>query len=115
MNKLTRLAQGFGIGRVVCLLLLAALRIWDPPPLKAVRARTFDFYQVVEPRQATLQPAVIVDIDETSLNTIGQWPWPRTLLADLVTKLTKLGSAAIAFDVISRPVGRDQPRDQLEH
>ena len=38
MNKLTRLAQGFGIGRVVCLLLLVALvalRIWDPPPLKA--------------------------------------------------------------------------------
>jgi adenylate cyclase len=87
MNKLTRLAQGFDIGRVVCLLLLAAmvaLRIWDPPPLKAVRARTFDFYQVVEPRQVTLQPAVIVDIDETSLNTIGQWPWPRTLLADFI-------------------------------
>src|ERR1039457_2011985 len=112
MNKLTRLAQGFGIGRVVCLLLLAALvalRIWDPPPLKAARARTFDFYQVVDPRQATLQPAVIVDIEETSLNTIGQWPWPRTLLADLVTKLTKLGSAAIAFDIIFPEPDRMSP------
>src|SRR5665811_2232031 len=112
MNKLTRLAQWFGIGRVVCLLLLAALvalRIWDPPPLKAFRVRTFDFYQVVEPRQATMQPAVIVDIDETSLNTIGQWPWPRTLLADLVTKLTKLGSAAIAFDIIFPEPDRMSP------
>ena len=112
MTKLTRLAQGFGLGRVVCLLLLTALvalRIWDPPPLKAVRVRTFDFYQLVEPRQATLQPAVIVDIDEPSLNTIGQWPWPRTLLADLVTKLTKLGSAAIAFDIIFPEPDRMSP------
>ena len=46
MNKLTRLAQGFGIGRVVCLILLAALvalRIWDPPLFEAVRARSFRF------------------------------------------------------------------------
>ena len=112
MNKLTRLAQGFGLGRLVCLLLLAALvalRIWDPLPLKAIRLRAFDFYQVVQPRQATLQPAVIVDIDEQSLSTIGQWPWPRTLLADLITKLTKLGSVAIAFDVIFPEPDRMSP------
>ena len=29
----------------------------------------------------------IVDIDEDSLKAVGQWPWPRTVLADLVDKL----------------------------
>jgi adenylate cyclase len=93
MNKLSRLAQGFGLGRLICLLLLAALvmlRVWDPLLLETVRARTFDFYQRAYPRNAELRPAVIVDIDEQSLNVYGQWPWPRTLLADLISKLTKL-------------------------
>ncbi len=95
MKKLSRLAQSFGLGRVVCLFLLAALvmlRIWDPSPLQSLRARTFDFYQELKPREAKLRPAVIVDIDEASLAAFGQWPWPRTLLADLVNKLTKHGS-----------------------
>ena len=112
MKKLSRLAQSFGIGRVVCLCLLAALvglRIWDPEPLQSLRARTFDFYQVLKPRDAKLRPAVIVDIDEASLAAFGQWPWPRTLLADLVTKLTKLGSAAIAFDIIFAEPDRMSP------
>ncbi len=112
MSKLSRLAQSFGLGRLVCLFLLAALvglRIWDPGPLQSLRARTFDFYQELKPREAKLRPAVIVDIDEASLAAFGQWPWPRTLLADLVTKLTKLGSAAIAFDIIFAEPDRMSP------
>ena len=112
MNRLTRLAQKFGLGRAVCLLLLAALvalRIWDPVPIKAVRARAFDFYQLVNPRQPAERPAVIVDIDEKSLKAFGQWPWPRTLLADLVTKLAKLGSVVIAFDIIFAEPDRMSP------
>ena len=45
MKRLGRWARGFGLGRVVCLLLLAALtvlRVWDPRPLAGLRARTFD-------------------------------------------------------------------------
>lgn len=112
MKKISRLVQSFGIGRVVCLCLLAGLaglRVWDPEPLQSLRARTFDFYQILKPRDAQLRPAVIVDIDEASLAAFGQWPWPRTQLADLVTKLTKLGSAAIAFDIIFAEPDRMSP------
>jgi adenylate cyclase len=112
MNRFKRLAQSFGLGRLVCLILLAALvalRIANPAPLESMRVRTFDFYQTLKPRQATLQPAVIVDIDEASLQTFGQWPWPRTLLADLVTKLAKLGSAVVAFDIIFAEPDRMSP------
>jgi adenylate cyclase len=112
MNKLSRLAQKIGLGRVICLVLLVALialRIWDPPQLAALRMRTFDFYQIIKPREVTLRPAVIVDIDEQSLAAYGQWPWPRTLLADLVNKLTRLGSAAIGFDIIFAEPDRMSP------
>ena len=72
--------------RVVLLVALVALRVWDPPPIEEMRLRSFDFYQVLKPRDAKLRPVVIVDIDEASLQGIGQWPWPRTLVADLVTQ-----------------------------
>ena len=41
---------------------------------------------------------LILDIDEESLSKLGQWPWPRTILSDLVDK-TYL-SAVLGFDVV---------------
>lgn len=112
MKKLVRLAGKIGLGRAICLVLLAGmvvLRIWDPLPLRAVRLRTFDFYQRAEPFHPKIHPVVIADIDEQSLKAYGQWPWPRTLLAQLVTKLTDLGAAAIGFDVLFPEPDRMSP------
>jgi adenylate cyclase len=105
-------ARKFGYARLVCLALLvgfAALRIADPAPVEELRVRTFDFFQVLDHRKKTARPVVIVDIDETSLKAIGQWPWPRTRLADLVTNLTRLGAAAIAFDAVFSEPDRLNP------
>jgi adenylate cyclase len=105
-------AQKFGLGRAVCVLLLVALvglRIWDPWPLEELRLRTFDTYQIIAPRVITTRPAVIIDIDEDSLSSYGQWPWPRTRVAELVTRLTELGALAIAFDIIFAEPDRLSP------
>ena len=88
-------ARKFGYARLVCLALLigvAALRIADPAPIEELRVRTFDTFQRIEPRVKTARPVTIVDIDEKSLAKLGQWPWPRTRIADLVTNLTRLGA-----------------------
>jgi adenylate cyclase len=45
-------------------------------------------------------PVVIIDLDEKSLREVGQWPWPRTILADLVSKLAGTGVLCVAFDVV---------------
>ena len=42
----------------------------------------------------------IVAVDESSLAALGQWPWPRTRLAELAKKLAELGAAAIVFDFL---------------
>jgi adenylate cyclase len=54
-------------------------------------------------------PVGIVDIDENSLTKYGQWPWPRTRIADLVTNLTKLGAVVIAFDIMFAEPDRLNP------
>ncbi len=112
MNRIARWARQFGVGRAVCAVLLFALvplRLADPGPLQELRVRTFDMFQVLRPRVQTVRPVVIVDIDEASLKEVGQWPWPRTTLADLVTRITELGGAAIGFDVIFAEPDRMSP------
>src|SRR5262249_24977495 len=112
MSTLARWGRRFGLTRAICVLLLFALvplRILDPAPLEEVRLRTFDFYQNLRPRETMSRPVVIVDIDEASLKDIGQMPWPRTIVADLVTRLTQLGAVAIGFDVIFAEPDRMSP------
>ena len=112
MSTLARWARRFGLTRAICVLLLFALvplRILDPAPLEEIRLRTFDFYQSLRPRETVSRPVVIVDIDEASLKEIGQWPWPRTILADLVTRLAELGVAAIGFDIVFAEPDRMSP------
>ncbi|HEY2244408.1 MAG: adenylate/guanylate cyclase domain-containing protein [Xanthobacteraceae bacterium] len=112
MNSLIRRAQQVGLARAVCILLLFALlplRLADPRPLQELRVRTFDFFQVLRPRPQEIRPVVIVDIDEASLKAIGQWPWPRTTVADLITQISQLGAVAIGFDIIFPEPDRMSP------
>jgi adenylate cyclase len=96
-------ARRIGYARLLCLVLLigfAALRAADPAPVEEIRVRTFDAFQRIDPRKKTARPVTIVDIDDKSLEKLGQWPWPRTRLADLITELTRLGAVVIAFDAV---------------
>jgi adenylate cyclase len=106
------LQRRFGYARLACLALLvgfAALRVLDPAPVEELRVRAFDAFQRFDPRDKTSRPVTIVDIDDKSLEKLGQWPWPRTRIADLVTELTRLGSVVIAFDVVFAEPDRLNP------
>src|ERR1700736_1936313 len=105
-------ARRFGYARLICLVLLvglAALRIADPAPIEELRVRTFDTFQLIDPRVKTAKPVTVVDIDEKSLARLGQWPWPRTRIADLITNLTRLGAVVIAFDIVFAEPDRLNP------
>lgn len=44
---------------------------------------------------------VILDIDEKSLQEVARWPWPRDIMAGLITKLfDQYQIAVVAFDVV---------------
>lgn len=116
LGRLTaRLGRHIGTERLIGLALLAGfagLYVWNPYPVELVRAKTFDLYQKAKPREIPpddAKPVVIVDLDEASQAEIGQWPWPRAILADLVDRLTALGAAAITFDIVFPEVDRMNP------
>jgi adenylate cyclase len=111
-KTLSRWGQRFGLGRAIGLLLLfvfLAIRFWDPPPLQELRLRSFDLYQLLLPRVTDQRPVTIVDIDEQSLRTYGQWPWARTRIAELINRLTAMQCAIIGFDVVFAEPDRLSP------
>ena len=121
MKRLRAIPRWFsrrvGYARLLCLALLigfAALRVVDPAPVEEIRVRTFDFFQRVDPRQKIARPVTIVDIDDKSLEKFGQWPWPRTRIADLIAELTRLGAVVIAFDAVFSEPDRLNPADAAD-
>ncbi|MET4632256.1 CHASE2 domain-containing protein [Kaistia defluvii] len=109
-------------GRPVYFLAVAAflggavlLRVADPFPVQAIRLLAFDLYQRMAPAAPLAEPpVVVVDIDETSLKAIGQWPWPRTVLAELTRKLSEAGAASIAFDVLFSEPDQSSPEEVVK-
>lgn len=103
MHTIRVILKTIGLMRFVTftvLVLLLLLRWVDPVPVQNFRNQAFDFYQRLKPREITSQPITIIDIDERSLARVGQWPWPRTKMAELVTKLTQNGTAIIGMDIV---------------
>jgi adenylate cyclase len=80
----------------LCLALIAL----DPGPMKALRDTVFDGYQKLMPRERGSQPATIVEIDEKALDARGQWPWPRTLAAELIERIAAAKPAVIGIDLL---------------
>lgn len=105
-------ARKLGFARLMCLALLvlfAGARLWDPPPIQELRLRTFDMFQLIDPRHKAARPVTIVDIDDKSLAKLGQWPWPRTRIADLIQNLTGNGAVTIGFDMVFSEADRLNP------
>lgn len=99
------------VAMIACVILafMTGLRTADPDFLKSIRELTFDQYQRLHPRDYQTAPVRIVDLDEASIAEIGQWPWPRTKIAEMVRVLTDLGAATIVFDVVFSEPDRTSP------
>lgn len=114
-NFLNLLLQIFraGRGRPIAAVFLAGFMLLqvhqECAPFKGMRLALFDAYQTYLPRDRISAPATIVAIDETSLNRYGQWPWPRTRLADLIERIAAFRPAAIGLDIIMPEADRASP------
>jgi len=95
---------------IVAVALGLAMYLFDPPIVQVLRNTVFDEYQRRFPRTYQDMPVRVVDIDEASLAKLGQWPWPRTRLAELTDRLRQAGAAAIVYDMMFAEPDRTSPR-----
>ncbi len=113
LPKLTEMKSG-SLVLIATLMASTFAYLWNPIPLQTLRNMTFDQYQRWHPRIYREAPVRIIDIDDESLRRLGQWPWPRTQVAKLVSRLQDAQPAAIAFDVIFAEPDRTSPKAILD-
>jgi CHASE2 domain-containing sensor protein len=96
----------FGPGRLVVLcglvptLVAAVLSLYRPSFL---RNWEYGAYDAILRATPTVPPAgriVIVDIDDRSLTSVGQWPWRRDVIGQLISRLRDLGAVTVALDIM---------------
>ena len=96
----TRHGRVFLLGAMLPALFAALLCVWQPSRFTRLEHSVYD----VLARTAGTRPhsgrILIVDVDDRSLAAIGQWPWSRRTIADVLTKLRALGAAVVALDVM---------------
>jgi len=83
---------------LVTLAIILAVRMADPSFVESVRLRYFD--QLVTSQPAKDIPVSVVNIDEATLDKLGQFPFPRGDYADIVQDLYQHGAGLVVFNVL---------------
>ncbi|MGC8808684.1 MAG: CHASE2 domain-containing serine/threonine-protein kinase [bacterium] len=102
----------WGVGLTILMAVLFFLPggVWDTVHGK--------FYDLSLRMRGTLKPPpeiAIVAIDDSSMNQVGRWPWPRSKVAELITKIAASEAKIIAVDIMFLPLpGKEaSPEDQI--
>ncbi|PIQ95811.1 MAG: adenylate/guanylate cyclase domain-containing protein [Nitrospinae bacterium CG11_big_fil_rev_8_21_14_0_20_56_8] len=74
--------------------------VWNPAIFEILESQLIDFRFINRGPKPPGPEVAIVVIDEKSLDELGQWPWPRSVLAALVDKLAELNVVTVGFDVV---------------
>lgn len=83
---------------VVCVLLAGLLALL--PAVQALDHQLHDIFSRWLPAKQPPADIMLVDIDERSLATLGPWPWPRPVLAQLSETLRQRGARLQVWDVL---------------
>jgi len=90
--------------RSICLLLMVAILVgmfFEFAPLQSLEYGAYDLMSPFRRRAAGI-PLVIVAIDDISLEGIGDWPWPRAYIADIINTLSKSGAHTLGVSILFR-------------
>ena len=102
-----------GLGAVI---VTAVFAIFPPALFSRLNNAAYDILVRSAPTRPTSGRIVIVDVDERSLSTIGQWPWRRDRIGELIARLREMGAAIVALDfVFAEPDRYGDPDGAGEH
>ena len=84
---------------VVSVIILLALKLYNPIPLQTLQLKTFDLYQKFGTNYQS-KSLVLLDISDEALKKQGQWPWKRDILGRTIINAYKNGAALVFLNVV---------------
>ena len=96
----TRHGRVFILGAMVPSLIAALLCVWQPSRFIRLEHSVYDILVRAAGTRPHSGQILIVDVDDRSLAALGQWPWSRQMIANLLTEIRTLEAAVVALDVM---------------
>lgn len=93
---------------------LSAIYIFFPSLPDSLDNRLRDYLFTIRGELPHNQNVVIVDIDETSIKSLGQWPWSRDKLAKILENLTLANVGIVGLDIVFAEEDRTSPHKILQ-
>jgi adenylate cyclase len=90
--------------------MLSSAYLFLPNYFQSLDNRVRDFYFKFRGPEPTSDKIVIVDIDEKSLKALGQWPWERNKVAQILTNLTNKRAGIIGLDIVFAEADKTSPK-----
>ncbi len=87
------------ISIIVSILVLFVYR-YDPTILKGIDLKMTDVRFRLRKGIKPDPRVVVVAIDQKSVNELGRWPWPRSVMARLIERLSDYGAKVVAMDIV---------------
>jgi len=84
---------------VVTVVILVALKFYNPLPLQSLQLKTFDYYQTFG-TQYDSKSIVLLDISDLALEKKGQWPWKRDQVGRTIINAYKNGAALVVLQLV---------------
>jgi adenylate cyclase len=85
---------------LILALLLSWAYLFIPQTFFSLNNNLRDFLFNIRGELPQNNQIVIIDIDETALKQFGQWPWPRSIVAELINKLSDADAGIIGLDIV---------------
>ncbi len=99
------------LGGLAMALVVGLGGLFNAAPVAALDRFVLDTLLVRTASGVPAPDTVVVDIDEVSLSALGQWPWPRYRVAQLIERLAAGHPSAIAMDIVFSETDRTSLAD----
>ena len=96
------------------LIFLIILKIANPSFVKSISFLSFDLYQKIFTLKKNDSDVVIIDIDEKSLGKFGQFPWSRSVFANILENVNKAEPKSIGFDIFFSEKDKQSPEEIIK-
>jgi serine/threonine-protein kinase len=92
------LALGLGLTALMAILFFLPLNFFE-----GAHSKLYDLSLQIRGSLLPLKELIIVSIDDSSVASLGRWPWPRKAVAELISNLSEAGAKVIAVDLVFLP------------